>query len=80
MMLQRAQKCRIRLQAYCSNWRPEKKPKEDEDDYDLRQDILSPEEWGAVDEVINVLKPLLRFVTVTQSTEKRGENLSTKVY
>jgi len=72
MMLQRAQKCRIRLQAYCSNWRPEKKPKEDEDDYDLRQDILSPEEWGAVDEVINVLKPLLRF---TKIAERRNTGL-----
>jgi hypothetical protein len=72
-MLQRAQKCRTRLQAYCSNWRPEKGLDEDDgNDYNLREDILSPEEWEGVDEVIKVLKPLKHY---TKRIERRDIGL-----
>jgi len=74
MMLQRAQQCRTRLQAYCSNWRPEKgSAGEDNDDgYDLREDILSPEEWEGVGEAIKVVKPLLYY---TKLAERRDSGL-----
>ena len=73
-MLQRAQQCRTRLQAYCSNWRPEKgiTSKDDDDGYDLREDILSPEEWEGVDEVIKVLQPLGYY---TKRIERRDIGL-----
>ena len=73
-MLQRAQKCRTRLQAYCSNWRLEKRTASDDSDdvYDLREDILSPEEWEGVDEVVNVLKPLGYY---TKRLERRDVGL-----
>ena len=70
-MLQRAQQCRLRLQAYCSNWRQEKN-KNDDDCYDLREDVLTPEEWEAVNEVIEVLKPIGRF---TKRIERRDVGL-----
>jgi hypothetical protein len=62
-MLQCAEQCRVRLQAYCSNWLPERGSLSgyNGDNYDLREDILSPEEWKGVNEVIKVLKPLLHF-------------------
>ena len=67
MMLQRAKKCRTRLQAYCSNWTPGTQSTDDDDDaYDLRDDILSAEEWKGVREVIEVLKPLLRYTKVAE--------------
>jgi len=71
MMLQRAQQCRPRLQAYCSNWRQEKNSsnKDDNDCYNLRDDILTPEEWEAVDEVIKVLKPIGHFTKRIESRE-----------
>jgi len=74
MMLERALKCQARLQAYCSNWRPEKRSKSNGDDsgYDLREDILSPEDWKGVREVVNVLKPLLYY---TKLAEQRDTGL-----
>jgi hAT family protein len=74
MMLQRAQQCRTRLQAYCSNWRPEKGSTSIDDDncYDLQEDVLSPEEWEGVDEVIKVLTPLLHY---TKLAERRDVGL-----
>jgi hypothetical protein len=69
-MLQRAEQCRSRLQAYCCDWLPEKGCSED--DYDLREDILSSEEWVGVKEVIKVLKPLLRY---TKLIERRDVGL-----
>jgi hypothetical protein len=73
-MLQRAEQCRVRLQAYCSNWLPERgsSSEDDGDNYDLREDILSPEEWKGVNEVIKVLKPLLHF---TKLVERRDTGL-----
>jgi hypothetical protein len=71
MILQRAQQCRLRLQAYCSNWRQEKS-KPDDDCSNLLDDILTPEEWEAVDKVIEVLKPIGHF---TKRTERRGAGL-----
>jgi hypothetical protein len=73
-MLQRAEQCRVRLQAYCSNWLPERGSSsgDDGDNYDLREDILSPEEWKGVNEVIKVLKPLLHF---TKLVERRDTGL-----
>jgi hypothetical protein len=70
MMLQRAYECRTRLQVYCNNWRLA--ASEDNDSYDLREDILSPEEWESVAEVIQVLKPLLRY---TKLAEQRDTGL-----
>jgi hypothetical protein len=70
-MLKRAEQCRARLQAYCSDWLPEKGG-HNEDNYDLREDILSPEEWKGVNEVIKVLKPLLHF---TKLAERRNVGL-----
>jgi hypothetical protein len=42
------------------------------DNYDLRGDILSPEEWKGVNEVIKVLQPLLHF---TKLAERRDIGL-----
>ena len=70
-MLKRAEECRTRLQAYCSNWLPEK-GRHGDDNYDLREDILSPEEWEGIKEVIKVLKPLLHF---TKLAERRDVGL-----
>jgi hypothetical protein len=70
-MLKRAEQCRARRQAYCSDWLPEK-GKHNEDNYNLREDILSPEEWKGVNEVIKVLKPLLHF---TKLAERRNVGL-----
>src|SRR5467141_3992050 len=74
MMLERALQCQARLQAYCSNWRPDKRSKSNGDDsgYDLREDILSPEDWEGVREVVNVLKPLLYY---TKLAEQRDTGL-----
>src|SRR6267378_4113505 len=68
MMLERALQCQAHLQAYCSNWRPEKLSKSNGDDsgYDLREDILSPEDWKGVREVVNVLKPLLYYTKLAE--------------
>ena len=71
-MVQRTEKCRTRLQAYCSNWHPEKGNKDDDNNYDLRQDILSPEEWEGVHQVIEVLKPLGHY---TKRLERRDIGL-----
>ena len=71
MMLQRAHQCRTRLQVYCSNWRPAASGDND-NSYDLRNDILSPEEWEGVAEVIQVLKPLLHY---TKLAERRDTGL-----
>ena len=71
-MLQCTEKCRTRLQAYCSNWCPEKGNKDDDNNYDLRQDILSPEEWEGVHQVIEVLKPLGHY---TKRLERRDIDL-----
>jgi hypothetical protein len=70
LMLQRADKCRTRLQIFCSNWRPG--AGRDNENYDLREDILSPEEWEGVTEVIQVLKPLLHY---TKKAERRTTGL-----
>src|SRR5467141_2877876 len=74
MMLERALQCQARLQAYCSNWRPDKRSKSNGDDsgYDLREDILSPADWEGVREVVNVLKPLLYY---TKLAEQRDTGL-----
>jgi hypothetical protein len=52
-MLKRALKLKLRFQAFCENWKPDRKPKskddernkDDDDDYDLFEDKLSTEEW-----------------------------------
>ena len=74
LMLQRAEKCRTRLQIFCSNWRPA--AGRDNESYDLREDILTPEEWEGVTEVIQVLKPLLRC---TKDAERRTTGLQSWV-
>jgi hypothetical protein len=66
-----AEQCRARLRAYCSDWLPGK-GRHNEDNYDLREDIPSPEEWKGVNEVIKVLKPLLHF---TKLAERRNVGL-----
>ena len=63
-MLQRAYKCRTRLQVYCGNWRPA--AGDNDNSYDLRQDILSPDDWEGVAEAIQVLKPLLHYTKVAE--------------
>src|SRR6266513_1975134 len=70
-MLQYAQKCRTCLQAYCSNWRPKKgsASRDDNNGYDLWEDILSPEEWEGMDEVIKVLKPLLHYTKLAEQRD-----------
>jgi hypothetical protein len=67
------------LQAYCSNWLPERgsSSRDDGDNYyDLREDILSPEEWKGVNEVIKVLKLLLYF---TKLVERRDTGLQDSI-
>ena len=56
------------------NWRPEKgtENQDDNNGYDLWEDILSLEEWEGVSEVIKVLKPLLYD---TQLAERRDTSL-----
>ena len=74
MMLQCAQQCRTCLQAYCSNWCLEKGSAgmDDNNSYNLQEDILLPEEWEGVGEVINVLIPLLHY---TKLAERRDVGL-----
>jgi hypothetical protein len=69
MMLERALRCQARLQAYCSNWRPEKSKGSDDNTYDLREDILSSEEWQGVREVVKVLKPLLHYTKLAEQRD-----------
>jgi len=71
MMLERGLQCQARLQAYCSNWRPERRSRGDGDDggYDLREDALSPEDWEGVGEVVKVLKPLLYYTKLAEQRD-----------
>jgi len=77
-MLKRALKLKIRLQAFCENWKPERKPKskddksDDDDDYDLSEDKLSTEEWQGVEEVLQLLRLLKRL---TKRAERRDTSL-----
>ena len=75
-MLARAHKLKIRFQAYCENWKQQnKEDKPDDDDetnYNLWEDKLSPEEWDGVEEVIRVLSP---FKKLTKQIECREKSL-----
>jgi hypothetical protein len=62
---------KIRLQAYCENWR-EQGTSGDNDGYNVLEDKLSPEEWDGVQEVMNVLAP---FRKLTKHIERREISL-----
>lgn len=70
-MLARAFKLKVRFQAYCENWKPQNKD-DDEGDYNLLEDKLSPEEWEGVEKVIAVLSPLKK---ITKQVERREKSL-----
>jgi hypothetical protein len=70
-MLVRAYKLKIRLQAYCENWKQYGKSaggNNDDTGYNVSEDKLSPEEWDGVREVIKVLAP---FKKLTKQIERR---------
>jgi hypothetical protein len=78
-MLKRALKLKMRLQAFCENWKPDRKskkkddePSDDEDDYDLSADKLSTEEWQGVEEVLQILRLLKRL---SKRAERRETTL-----
>ena len=79
-MLKRALKLKLRFQAFCENWKPDRKPKskdderykDDDDDYDLSEDKLSTEEWQGVEEVLQLLRLLKRL---TKRAERRDTSL-----
>lgn len=72
-MLVRAEKLKLRFQAYCDNWRPENRSGNDGDTgYNVWEDKLSPEEWDGVREVIKVLAP---FRKATKKIERRDSSL-----
>jgi len=70
-MLVRALKLKVRFQAYCENWKPPKKV-DDDDEYNLLHDKLSPAEWDGVEKVIKVLCPLKK---ITKQVERREKSL-----
>lgn len=70
-MLVRALKLKVRFQAYCENWKPPNKD-DDDSDYNLWEDKLSPEEWDGVEKVIAILAPLKK---ITKQAERRDKSL-----
>jgi len=70
-MLVRASKLKVRFQAYCENWKQQTKD-DDDTNYNLSEDKLSPEEWDGVKEVIRVLSPLKKL---TKQIERREKSL-----
>ena len=69
-MLIRALKLKVRFQAYCENWKSPNR--DDDDDYNLWDDKLSPEEWHGVEKVVAVLAPLKK---ITKQLERRDKCL-----
>ena len=69
-MLVRADRLKIRFQAYCENWKQQ--DKSDDAGYNVWEDKLSPEEWDGVREIISVLAP---FKKLTKQIERREISL-----